>query len=181
MGILLAATIAERISKQSFPQFLQERVFAPLDMKDSVLGLGKNLKIANTAQAQTEHADPPGPTSWDWNSEYWRGLGAPWGGVHSTAADITKFIRYFLAPTGKPLSPAAATQMITNQNKGLNKPWGLGWALEPPFGHSGSTGTLCWADAATGTSFVLLTTLPAKISQKTIIDPVSKIARDASR
>ena len=108
MGILLAATIAERVSKLSFPTLLQQQVFAPLGMQQSVLGLGKNLKIADTAQAQTEHADPPGNTTWDWNSPYWRGLGAPWGGVHSTAADIAKLLRYFLHPTGKPLAPATA-------------------------------------------------------------------------
>ena len=182
MGILLAATIAEKVTQQPFPQILQQQVFAPLAMRDSVLGLGPRLKIANTAQCQVEFADPKGITSWSWNSEYWRKLGAPWGGVHSTAADITKLLRYFLYPRGKPLSPATAGQMLTNQNPGLNQPYGIGWALQPKsFGHGGSTGTQCWADPATGTSFVLLTTLPAIVSQKTILDPVSRAVRELTQ
>jgi hypothetical protein len=46
--------------------------------------------------------------------------------------------------------------MIANQNAQLDKPWGLGWAVgenalydgasAKVFGHSGATGTLCWAD-----------------------------------
>ncbi len=180
MGILLAATIAERLSNQPFPEFLERTVFAPLGMKSSVLGLGNRLKIKNTAQCQVEHGDPPRQTSWDWNSDYWRGLGAPWGGVHSTAADISKFVRYFLNPEGRPLSPAAAQLMLTDQNPGLNQPWGLGWALTPrTFGHSGSTGTLCWADAPSRTSFVLVTTLPARVSEKPIIEPISQLVQKA--
>jgi len=179
MGILLASHIAELITKQPFPKFLEQQVFLPLGMTDSVLGINPRLKIANTAQCQVQFADPPGGNDWDWNSTYWRALAAPWGGVHSTAADITKFVRYFLYPRGKPLSPVTAALMIKNQNPGLNQPYGLGWSLQPqPFGHGGSTGTSCWADPATGTSFVLLTTLPARVSQKTIIDPVSKIVRE---
>ena len=143
-------------------------------MKDTVLGLRPGLRIAGTAQCQVEHAEPKGVTGWDWNSEYWRKLGAPWGGAHLTAADITHLLRYFLKPSGKPLSTASAAMMISNQNAGLNQPYGIGWALPGKrFGHGGSTGTQCWADPGTGTTFVLLTTLPASISQKTILDPVS--------
>ncbi len=182
MGILLAAAIAERITKQPFPQFLAQQVFAPLGMKDSALGLGERLKVADTAQCQVEFAVPQGGNDWDWNSNYWRNLAAPWGGVHSTAADISRLLRYFLKPAGQPLTPASAALMITNQNPGLNPPYGIGWALPPNrfghrFGHGGSTGTLCWADPKTNTTFVLLTTLPARISQKTILDPISKMVR----
>jgi CubicO group peptidase (beta-lactamase class C family) len=181
MGILLAATIAERVTKQTFPQLLDQQVFAPLGMKDSVLGLGRRLKIANTAQCQVEHADPPGPSSWDWNSEYWRNLGAPWGGVHSTAADVSKFIRYFMYPRGKPLAPATATQMVTRQSADPQA-YGLGWAIQAEgFGHGGSTGTLSMAYPALGLSFVLLTTLPSKVSQKTILDPVLGSVRASAR
>ena len=177
MGILLAATIAEKVTKIPFPQFLDTQVFAPLGMK-SVLGLRPGLTIQDTAQCQVEYAEPKGTTGWDWNSEYWRKLGAPWGGVHATAADISHLLSYFLKPSGKPLTKASAAMMIRNQHPGLNQPYGIGWALPSSlsgkrFGHGGSSGTQCWADPATGISFVLLTTLPASVSQKTILDPVS--------
>jgi CubicO group peptidase (beta-lactamase class C family) len=73
--------------------------------------------------------------------------------------------------------------MTTNQNAGLNKPYAIGWATDGPrfaagcseraYGHSGSTGTLCWHDPARDLSFVLLTTKPAEFSQATLIKPVS--------
>jgi CubicO group peptidase (beta-lactamase class C family) len=73
--------------------------------------------------------------------------------------------------------------MITDQNAGLNQRYGIGWALsgkkfgkgcsERTFGHSGSTGTLCWHDPAQDLSFVLLTTKPAAQSNAMLIKPVS--------
>jgi beta-lactamase class C len=42
------------------------------------------------------------------------------------------------------------------------------------FGHSGSTGTLCWLDPKKDKSFVLLTTKPAAESERTLLHPVSE-------
>jgi CubicO group peptidase (beta-lactamase class C family) len=43
------------------------------------------------------------------------------------------------------------------------------------FGHSGSTGTLAWADPATDTTFVLLTALPKNVAGQLILYPVSDL------
>jgi Beta-lactamase class C and other penicillin binding proteins len=169
MGILLAAEIAQRITHTPFPDFLQENVYRPLEMRATSLGLG-GRSIASTMQVQVEeHND------WDWNSSYWRNLASPWGGAHATAADVSHFLRSFQ----KILKPATAASMITNQTAGLNLPWGLGWKLEAKrpgvFGHSGSTGTLAWLDPAKDLSFVLLTTKPAVVSQKLLLGPASDL------
>lgn len=180
MGILLAATIAERITKQPFPQFLHQQVFSPLGMKDTVLGLGR-LKIADTAQCQVEYADPKGGNDWDWNSNYWRNLAAPWGGAHSTAADISKFLRYFLHPVGLPLSAASAALMTTKQGKDP-RAYGLAWRVtHEEFRHEGSTGTLCGAYPKLGLTFVLLTTLPSTVSRRSILEPVLTSIRASAR
>jgi CubicO group peptidase (beta-lactamase class C family) len=47
------------------------------------------------------------------------------------------------------------------------------------FGHSGSTGTLCWLDPERDLSFVLLTTKPAAQSNRTLLQPVSDIVSAA--
>ncbi len=175
MGILLAATMAELVSSQSMPKLLEQRIYGPLGMKDTFLGLGR-YRIEDTVQNQTEFADPVGEKHWDWNSQYWRTLAAPWGGAHSTAADITKLLRYFMKPGKGPLKPETAKLMVTAQNA----QYGLGWRLTPgQFGHGGSTGTLCWANPAKDVTFVLLTSLPSRVSQKTILDPVSKAVQAA--
>src|SRR5262249_24635146 len=83
MAIMLAAEIAQRITKTDFLPFVDKTVFQPLGMKHSALGLG-DFKLADLMKVQTEHAAPesgggdPSAKEWDWNSEYWRKLGAPW-------------------------------------------------------------------------------------------------------
>ncbi len=177
MGILLAAEIVERVTKTPLPKFLQEHVFAPLGMKRSVLGLGAFSK-ADMVPMQTEHAAPeagggdPKAREWDWNSDYWRNLAAPWGGAHSTAADIATFLHSFMHPEGKALREATARLMITDHTPKLEAHRGIGFMVGPvglgkgcsanTFGHSGSTGTLAWADPAKETTFVLLTSLRSK-------------------
>jgi CubicO group peptidase (beta-lactamase class C family) len=70
------------------------------------------------------------------------------------------------------LKPETARLMVSNQNPDGIKARGLGFNVgaeagspgcsERTFGHEGSTGTLCWADPATGTICVVLTTLPLR-------------------
>ena len=178
MGILLAADIVSRVTKAFLPSFLSHQVFRPLDMSNTSLGLGGRA-ISQTMQCQVAHA-----SDWDWNSSYWRNLDSPWGGAHSTVGDLTRFLQYFAHPDRRILKPATAAAMVTNQTGGLNKRWGIGWMLNngqfgngcstAAFGHSGSTGTLCWLDPKKDLSFVLLTTRPAAQSNSTLLYPVSE-------
>lgn len=182
MGILLAAEIVERVTKQPLPAYLQEHVFTPLRMTHTTLGLGSR-KLSDTMQCQvTDHPD------WNWNSPYWRNLASPWGGAHANAGDIATFLRYFAYPDARVLQPATAASMIVNQTSGLNTPWGFGWTLRgfgkgcssQTFGHGGSTGTLAWHDPAKDLTFVLLTTKPTAESGKTLIAPVSDLISSQS-
>ena len=125
---------------------------------------------------QTEHAAPesgggdPTAKEWDWNSPYWRKLGAPWGGVHASAPDLARLLDEFLFTRGAVVKPATAKLMTSNQNAPGIKPRGLGFDVgaaaasagcsEKSFGHTGSTGTLFWADPATQATCVVLTSLP---------------------
>jgi beta-lactamase class C len=195
MGILLAAQVAERITGKPFPQFLARELFGPLGMNRSALGLGR-FKIPETAQCQVDQAPPlygggSGDTkTWDWNSPYWRNLAAPWGGAHSTGPDIAKLLEYFLDPDGKLLKKGTAASMIADQNHGLNEPWGVGFSVKPgsfgracspkTFGHGGSTGTIAWADPATKLTCVVLTTLPARVSNKILLKPVSNLVSESA-
>lgn len=177
MGLLIAGEIVQRVSGRSLPSFAKDQVFRPLGMQNTSIGLG------GRTIPQTMQCDLPNATDWDWNSLYWRSLGSPWGGAHSTAGDVDRFLQTFIDPGQRILKPESAAAMIANQTRGLNKPWGLGWMLNngqfgqgcssSTFGHSGSTGTLCWLDPKNQVSFVLLTTKPAKESNTTLLYPVS--------
>ena len=194
MGILLASEVARRISGRPFPEFLAEEIFAPLGMADTAMGLGKH-RLDAIERSQVEFAAPeagsgsPEARSWDWNSPYWRNLGAPWGGAHSTVADITRFLQSFLYPDGKVLKADTARAMIRDHNQGLDTPRGLGFQLgsgfgracsEATFGHGGSTGTLCWCDPRKELTLALLTTLPARVSHKLVRQPVSDLVSESA-
>lgn len=190
MGILLAAEIVERISKMPLRDFLRDKVYQPLGMSKTVMGLAP-LKFEDTMPSQVEFAAPeggagdPSTKDWDWNSPYWRDLGSPWGGAHSTSPDIERFLRSFLEPDSPVLKPETARSMISNHTPHLDTARGLGFQLgtsfadgcsEETYGHSGSTGTMSWCDPARGLSCVTLTTLPSRVSNALILKPVSELA-----
>jgi CubicO group peptidase (beta-lactamase class C family) len=177
MGILLASEIGQRLSGKSIAMLTDEAVFQPLGMKHSALGLGR-LDPTSLMRCQVEKAAPesgagdPSAKNWDWNSNYWRGLGAPWGGVNASAPDVARFLDAFLRRDARLLQPDSFQQMVTNQNPPGLRRRGLGFDLGPSlggpalsehaFGHGGSTGTLCWADPESNTICVVLTTLPSQ-------------------
>ena len=190
MGFLLLAEIAQRITNVSFAEFLNEEVFKPLGMSRSALDLGP-FNLSETVRSQTEFAAPESGAGseeskdWDWNSPFWRNLGAPWGGAHGSAPDVTRFVRSFLNPDGKVVKESTARKMIQDHNPGLSTRRSLGFVLGPEgfgkqcsnrsFGHGGSTGTLAWADPDTDISCVILTSLPARKSRSLILNPVSDL------
>jgi len=179
MGTLLAAEIAERVSGQRLDAYLAKEVFGPLGMKKTSLGMG-GLKIEETVRcdlpASGDLIQTEADRSWNWNSAYWRNLGVPWGGAHSTAGDIALVLQSMLEGGGRVLKPETVRAMITDQNRGLDKPWGLGWKVgkdafyegsaADAFGHKGATGTVCWADPGRKLVLVLLTNRPG-VNDKT--------------
>jgi CubicO group peptidase (beta-lactamase class C family) len=180
MGILLAARVAERISGTEIRTLVDRVVFQPLKMQHSAQGLGR-FKLESMVPCQTKVAAPesgggdPKAKDWDWNSPWWRSFGAPWGGTHASAPDLAKFLGEFLNEKGACLKPETARLMVTNHNPPGITPRGLGWNVgssaggkgcsEKTFGHTGSTGTIAWADPATRTICVVLTSLPAQATQ----------------
>jgi CubicO group peptidase (beta-lactamase class C family) len=181
MGILLAARVAEHISGTDILTLVDRAVFGPLGMKHSAQGLGR-FKLEDMVACQMEGAAPesgggdPKAREWDWNSPYWRKLGAPWGGTHASAPDLARFLGEFRGARGQAVKAETARLMTRNHNPKGFTPRGLGFAVgkesgspgcsEQTFGHTGSTGTLCWADPASETICVVLTSLPRRGSKR---------------
>jgi CubicO group peptidase (beta-lactamase class C family) len=177
MGILLATRIGEFLSGSDILKLVDRDVFQPLGMKHSAQGLGR-FKLEEMVSCQTEGAAPesgsgdPHSRQWDWNSPYWRNLGAPWGGTHASAPDVARFLGEFLGARGKVVKPETARRMIKNHSSPGLTPRGLGFNVgkesgspgcsAQTFGHTGSTGTLCWADPESDITCVVLTSLPAR-------------------
>ena len=174
-GILLAAEIVERVSGQRLRDFEEKEMFGPLGMKDSFLGLG-GRRIADTVWCETSpNSNQADLERFGPNSPYWRDMGHPWGGMHSSAPDLAILLQTMLNGGeygGKRIfSRASVRAMTTNQNTHLEAPWGLGWGLADSlvwnffgelvspttFGHTGATGTVAWADPERDLLCVILT------------------------
>lgn len=181
-GINTAARIVEVTSGQSFPEFLEERIFKPLGMKDTTFYLTEEQlprlarSYRRTAAGQLEEAEifilfGKGPTSRD---RYPMAN----GGLFSTGPDYVRFCRMVLRDGEldgvrilKPESVRKMTSLMSGQNRTGFTPgngWGVGWCLvrEPQgvsaalspgsFGHGGAYGTQAWIDPVKGRAYVLM-------------------------
>ena len=179
MGTLLAGEIAAVLSGQSLPELMETELFAPSGMSSTILGYDPRLDDRVVAVDLPDGVEQE--SDWHWNSDYWRYLGAPWGGMHASATDLLGWLELFLR-AGKQdrdqvVDASLCGQMSidqTGQVVGLNDTdrlsnrWGLGWRIgawgemgsKQSFSHGGATGTLVGADPSTGLSCVLLTTRP---------------------
>ena len=199
MGVLLAAEIVERLTRTRLRDFEKTALFAPLGMKSTSLGLG-DRPIGDTAWCQgspSHEENPQDQSRYGANSPYWRDMGHPWGGMHSTTTDTAVLLQTFLNggvyDGVRILSPATVEAMISDQNLGLAAPWGLGWAfgrsqvwnyfgdLAPnrTFGHVGATGTVAWADPDHDLLCVVFTTRPPAEDGGSLLRRVSNIVHAA--
>ena len=188
MGTLLAGEIVQRVSGQALRDFHQREIFDVLGMKDSSLGLG-GRQIADTLWCQCENnpdMERFGPNTW-----YWRDMGHPWGGMHSTVTDLAQLLQAFLnggqLAGRRLLGRATVARMTSDHNSHLGTPWGLGWGLANSpvwvycgelvsprtFGHSGATGTVAWADPDSQLLAVILTTRPTAHDDGRLLRTVS--------
>lgn len=192
MGIAVLAAIIEKIVGLSCAEFLRREFFQPLGMNDTSLGApddwfeGTEPTADRIAEIRVP-ADQVGETTWNWNSRYWRQLGAPWGGLLTTPWDLGRFAQLMLnhgrAGEHQILSAAAVREATGNQLAVMKevpeeerrfRPWGFGWRLQwashantfgdlvspGTYGHWGATGTVLWIDPAKETFVLILSTQP---------------------
>ncbi len=198
LGILILSAILERLCDSSIHDLMFQRIFEPFGMTSSWLGLPPDQAtilmptVLPCELPKWQHPD----SDWNWNSRYWRCLGAPWGGMISTANDLGKLAVAILkngaSENGKiVLAPAAICAATSNQTlhiaglsetDRLHRPWGFGWRLNWPdhstcfsdflphdtFGHWGATGTMMWIEPKSKRWCVILTNQPYEESQSAI-------------
>jgi CubicO group peptidase (beta-lactamase class C family) len=182
VGTAVVALIVQRLSGLSIAEFLQREIFDPLGLKSTALG-SQSFPRERLVRVQVPDYQAGG-TDYDWNSDYWRKLGVPWGGMYSTPEDFA-VICHTLLNNGRHgdtqlVSPLIVQRMTTNRLDELpdlpesvrrTQPWGLGWRMNHPgtsgswsdllgrhvFGHTGATGTTVWMDPRTKGFCILLT------------------------
>jgi CubicO group peptidase (beta-lactamase class C family) len=135
MGFLVLAMLAERITGEPFRCFAARELLAPAGMARSELGV--EAFGTEAPDVQVELPEGQRTVAWHWNSRYWRTLGAPWGGLVTTAEDLAAFLCLFLndgraAGGRRVLSPATVAAMCRDHTaRGIaGRPTlGLGWLV----------------------------------------------------
>lgn len=131
-GFVLLGNIIERVSGQSYYDYVDQHVFAPAGMHDSD-SQPEESAVPGRARAYTrEDAGAPWTDAAD--TLPYRGTAA--GGGSSTAGDLLKFARAL--QSGKLLSPALLAEATREQGPGYG--YGFGAREEqgvPVYGHGG--------------------------------------------
>lgn len=100
MGIAILGEIIHRVSGVPCADFARQEIFEPLGMVDSWLGLPDKWfdEVPRQADRVAKIRIPTEQegTSWSWNERYWLQLGAPWGGLVTTASDLARLCRMML-------------------------------------------------------------------------------------
>ncbi|MBB03872.1 MAG: hypothetical protein CMJ47_14600 [Planctomyces sp.] len=192
MGFVVLQKLVEQETGQTLPELIRERIFTPLQMHNTFLGAeAKQEDILSRVRAVELDEDQEARTG-NWNSDYWRTLGAPWGGMLSTPADMLKFCSAFLNGSNPAIPPSMQQEMATNQLQYFedmnprelkHRPWGLGWRfnwkthretfgdLLPAsiIGHWGATGALMWCDRANERACVICCSRPTTAARPALI------------
>jgi CubicO group peptidase (beta-lactamase class C family) len=182
-GINTLGRIVEVVSGRPFAEFMEQRLFQPLGMKDTTFWPTSDQarRVAKSYQPGTNNQGLA-----ETDVTFLRGLPLtdrrrtpyPAGGLYSTAEDVAKFYQIMLdgGTTGRKrlLSEAAVRQLTTTQSGDIKTgftegmSWGLGFQVvkEPQgvtamlssgtFGHGGAYGTQSWGDPRTKTIYILM-------------------------
>lgn len=166
-GLNTAARIIEVVTGTPYEQFMQERLFTPLGMKDTTfwptpeqigrLSKSYHLDPGTHDLAEIEIDQLTYPLD-DRNHRY----PMPAGGLFSTAADVSIFCQMILnggVLDGKRyISQSSLHQMTTEQNKGLGgSSYGFGWAISKDgFGHDGAYRNVMKINPGKGSIFIFM-------------------------
>lgn len=186
-GIAMLSEICERVTGVAMADYLHEKLFGPIGLVDTRLRMIERSARESDVKIAGEGVTNAGVgTDFDWNSDYWRGFGAPWGGMLTTVEEMTRLLLLFRnggeLDGYRYLSKAAVSAMVADQSSSfpemsrserLRQRWGLGWRLggrnagvfgdlvsEDTFGHGGATGTLAWVDPVRDITCVIFTNDP---------------------
>ena len=136
-GYAVLAMTVEKVSGKSFGEFLRERIFAPLNMANTLAyEKGKN-EVPNRAYGHMKNGD-----GWRENDQSPTSAVLGDGGIYTSIDDLAKWdraIQDHTLLTAAEMQPALAPVQLTEASATLpdGKPvsYGFGWFLDPYRGH----------------------------------------------
>jgi CubicO group peptidase (beta-lactamase class C family) len=142
VGVDIQGYLVEKLSGQPFPEFLRERIFAPLGMSDTAFYVPKE-KMSRLATIYSWGGEGLAPMPHDKGVSEAPGLPSGGGGLYSTTADYLRFVQ-MLANEGELdgkhlLSPSTVALMTSNKVldgvKDQKGKFGIGnYRMQPGFG-----------------------------------------------
>lgn len=128
-GYNVLGRIIEVVSKQPYDEFLRERIFEPLGMKDSYFFV-PDAKVRRIATLYTQTDTGLKRASSQWGTQHGPKIPMPAGGIVSTAEDIFRF-NMMMRNKGeldghRVLSSAAVTLMTTSHTGDMKAGWSPG-------------------------------------------------------
>ncbi|MBW2360967.1 MAG: beta-lactamase family protein [Deltaproteobacteria bacterium] len=206
LDFIALGALVEAVSRRPFDEFCQERIFGPLEMKDTFfvrLGDGEPGVPAALLRriAATENCPWRDRVLWgevhDPNASVMGGV-AGHAGLFSTAADVMKFSLALLDVwhgRSDVWSPDLLREFTTRQGLPERSDWALGWDTptegasssgryfaRDSVGHLGFTGTSLWIDLEAEAVVVFLTNRchqVAKFSRFELRPAVHDLVREA--
>ena len=181
-GTHVAGRVVEVVSGQSFQSFVQERLFSPLGMKDSIFFPSKK-QVKRVATSYLKNDKTPNLTPTDVSfvkGDLWdtKRTVKPGGGLYSTAEDMCRLYQMMLNKgtwNGKRLLSEKSVRDLTRTQSGdietgftdgmswgikfqvVKHPQGVTAMLSPgTFGHGGAYATQSWADPVNQTIYILM-------------------------
>lgn len=178
-GLTVAGRLIEVLSGQSYAEFLKQRIFEPLGMRDTSFVLTKEqaARLAVTYEPSKEPSKGPLAPVKPVDPTIAR-TPNPSGGLYSTTGDMARFYQMVLSGgsvgSKKYLSAAATSTMIAVHSGDVvtgftpGNAWGIGWCVvrQPQgvtrlhgvgtYGHGGAWGTQAWVDPQRGLILLLM-------------------------
>ena len=201
LDFIVLGAVVEAASAQPLDVFCQERIFAPLEMKETRFLREPLGEAERRAFAATENCPWRGRIVWgevhDPNAAAMGGV-AGHAGLFAPADDVLRFATALLDVWhGRSdfVSRERLVEFTTRQNLPAGSDWALGWDTPTPggsssghhfsaqsIGHLGFTGTSLWIDLAAEAVVVMLTNrihLVAKRSKFTLRAEIHDLVREA--
>jgi CubicO group peptidase (beta-lactamase class C family) len=181
-GVNTLGRLVEVASGSSFAEFIQQRLFNPLGMKDTTFWPSTEQleRVAKSYKFNKETHQLEETTVYftDGKLEDRQRTPYPAGGLYSTAADVARVYQMMISGgeyNGTRILKSESVRMMTTTQSGDIKTgfvegmsWGLGFQVvkEPAgvtfalskgsFGHGGAYATQSWADPVAGRIYILM-------------------------
>ena len=200
LDFIVLAALVEAVSRQSFDEFCESRIFTRLGLADThffPLPVDGSQAVPDSLRrrvAATENCPWRERILWgevhDPNASAMGGV-AGHAGLFSTADDVLKFGQFFLDAwhgRGDVLPPERVREFSERQNLPESSDWALGWDTptegasssgkyfsSKSIGHLGFTGTSLWIDLERELIVVMLTNRVHQVAKRSRFDLRPKV------